>query len=204
MSALISEGKGINLNIIFNNYVNVNSVGNNYDSQTLGVEKIFKHKSDLKASASSEKHVYLPEQVGYEKEFLNPPASAKRVSSVNNLKQDLTLSETIPKETQESNTSVKQKIEQVGSLDHYEVREVFEGQQLRELMGYLLVTLGLVIFVTAFFGLIIVKNIGSTGHILLDFLSTDNYYCFLIPMMVPVTVITVYSNWVAMKFFRHT
>lgn len=37
----------------------------------------------------------------------------------------------------------------------------------------------------------------------LQFFQEDNYYCFLLPMMLPTTVVLIYANWVSMKFFRH-
>ncbi len=42
-----------------------------------------------------------------------------------------------------------------------------------------------------------------SGNPLVDFLSTDWYYALLLPMSVPVTLVAVYLNWLAMKFFRH-
>jgi phosphatidylinositol glycan anchor class Y biosynthesis protein len=47
------------------------------------------------------------------------------------------------------------------------------------------------------------KFLPPTGHPLIDFLANDWYYALLIPMTVPVTLVAVYLNWLAMKFFRH-
>ena len=38
---------------------------------------------------------------------------------------------------------------------------------------------------------------------LVKFVQEDDYYCLLIVMMIPTTVLLVYANWVSMKFFRH-
>ncbi|KAK1928511.1 hypothetical protein P3T76_015980 [Phytophthora citrophthora] len=38
---------------------------------------------------------------------------------------------------------------------------------------------------------------------LLVALERDVYYCYLIPLTIPVTILTFYANWVSLKFFRH-
>ena len=47
------------------------------------------------------------------------------------------------------------------------------------------------------------KVLPPTGNVVLDFLRTDWYYSLLIPLSVPVTLVAVYANWLALKFFRH-
>ena len=39
---------------------------------------------------------------------------------------------------------------------------------------------------------------------LLEFFKNDEYYCFLFPLMAPLSVIILYVNWVCLKFFRHS
>ncbi|CAI5737243.1 unnamed protein product [Peronospora destructor] len=34
-------------------------------------------------------------------------------------------------------------------------------------------------------------------------LERDVYYCFLVPLTIPVTILACYANWVSLKFFRH-
>lgn len=31
----------------------------------------------------------------------------------------------------------------------------------------------------------------------------DVYYCYLVPLTIPVTILACYANWVSLKFFRH-
>ena len=38
---------------------------------------------------------------------------------------------------------------------------------------------------------------------LLFTLVKDVYYCYLVPLTIPVTILTCYANWVSLKFFRH-
>lgn len=34
-------------------------------------------------------------------------------------------------------------------------------------------------------------------------LERDVYYCYLLPLTIPVTILVCYANWVSLKFFRH-
>ncbi|KAF1779700.1 Phosphatidylinositol N-acetylglucosaminyltransferase subunit Y [Phytophthora cactorum] len=43
----------------------------------------------------------------------------------------------------------------------------------------------------------------SEGFGLLLALESDVYYCFLVPLTIPVTILACYANWVSLKFFRH-
>ena len=38
---------------------------------------------------------------------------------------------------------------------------------------------------------------------ILDWIAQDEYYCYLLPATLPVTVYMVLWNWMSMKFFRH-
>lgn len=49
-------------------------------------------------------------------------------------------------------------------------------------------------------------HVGATGADsvgLLDALERDVYYCYLLPLTIPVTILAFYANWVSLKFFRH-
>jgi hypothetical protein len=47
------------------------------------------------------------------------------------------------------------------------------------------------------------KLLPPTGVRQLDAVRDDVYFCVLLPMMVPTTLIAVYANWVSMKYFKH-
>lgn len=47
------------------------------------------------------------------------------------------------------------------------------------------------------------KFLPRTGNPLVDFISKDWYYSLLLPMSVPVTLVGLYLNWLALKFFKH-
>lgn len=38
---------------------------------------------------------------------------------------------------------------------------------------------------------------------LLSAMETDTYYCYLVPLTIPITMVACYANWVSLKFFRH-
>ena len=38
---------------------------------------------------------------------------------------------------------------------------------------------------------------------LLDRIADDVYYCFLVPLLLPITILAFYANWVSLKFVRH-
>jgi hypothetical protein len=40
------------------------------------------------------------------------------------------------------------------------------------------------------------------GHPILDALRTDDYYSLLIPLLIPVVLVSAYLNWLGLKFFR--
>jgi phosphatidylinositol N-acetylglucosaminyltransferase subunit Y len=70
--------------------------------------------------------------------------------------------------------------------------------------GVMLVLVSCASFSGVFVWMIGAKVLGTVEeNSVLKFMQKDQYYCFLIPMMIPTTFILVYANWVSMKFFRH-
>jgi hypothetical protein len=87
----------------------------------------------------------------------------------------------------------------------YEGRtEPLENDSITELLGYTFLIGAFTFFVLTMFAFFGSAIIGKTGHIVLDFLLEDSYYCFLLPLLVPLTIIITYLNWLSIKFFRHT
>ncbi len=41
------------------------------------------------------------------------------------------------------------------------------------------------------------------GRWALAAISSDRYYCLLIPFTVPLTMLAIYVDWVGLKLFRH-
>ena len=74
-------------------------------------------------------------------------------------------------------------------------------QRMAEAVGY-----GLLVFVFIFFCWFALNFFGvlldvekEKGHVLLE----EGYYCLLIPLILPVSLVAAYGNWIAVKFFRH-
>ena len=80
----------------------------------------------------------------------------------------------------------------------------YDSNEMDELMGYFLITIGCVIFVVSTYSMIIAKIfMPYTGNKILDYIKDDEHYIFLIPSMCVTIIIFAYWNWVSMKFFRH-
>mmetsp|Transcript_6742 Transcript_6742/g.12800 ORF Transcript_6742/g.12800 Transcript_6742/m.12800 type:complete len:155 (-) Transcript_6742:279-743(-) len=67
----------------------------------------------------------------------------------------------------------------------------------------ILIIFALLIFLLGTYSLVVSKLLPSTGIWLLDCIREDMYFCLLVPMLIPVTLMKVYCSWVSMKFFKH-
>ncbi|KAF2073791.1 hypothetical protein CYY_004885 [Polysphondylium violaceum] len=69
--------------------------------------------------------------------------------------------------------------------------------------GWIILFCTFIFFISSTYCLFFSKLLPDTGNKVLDFIKYDWYYCFLVPVLIPVTIITVYFNWLSLKFFRH-
>ncbi len=69
--------------------------------------------------------------------------------------------------------------------------------------GYVLLAVSVLFFVVSMYTLIASKLMPDTGHFVLDAIKHDRYYSFLVPLTLVATLVTVYLNWLSLKFFRH-
>ncbi|KAG7380368.1 hypothetical protein PHYBOEH_011479 [Phytophthora boehmeriae] len=80
--------------------------------------------------------------------------------------------------------------------------------------GYVIVLTAGFVFISAMYVLVFSKllllveddssaAIDTTSSSLLLALERDVYYCYLLPLTIPVTILACYANWVSLKFFRH-
>ncbi|KAK4608461.1 hypothetical protein RGQ29_002033, partial [Quercus rubra] len=65
------------------------------------------------------------------------------------------------------------------------------------------VTIGSVFFVGFLFAAIISKLLPPSHNALISSVQNDCYYCFLVPLTLPVLVVAVYFHWISMKLFKH-
>lgn len=71
------------------------------------------------------------------------------------------------------------------------------------LYGYCLLIVVCLFFTCFMFSAFVSKLLPPSGHAVIDFIIADHYYCYLLPLMIPITLFTVYLNWFGMKLFRH-
>mmetsp|Transcript_18606 Transcript_18606/g.25797 ORF Transcript_18606/g.25797 Transcript_18606/m.25797 type:complete len:114 (-) Transcript_18606:52-393(-) len=83
-----------------------------------------------------------------------------------------------------------------------EVEESFNYFKLR-LWGLALLLCALGVALLGTYSLVISKVTEASGIGALDLIKFDRYYCLLIPMTIPVSLVAVYLNWLSMKFFKH-
>jgi phosphatidylinositol N-acetylglucosaminyltransferase subunit Y len=51
--------------------------------------------------------------------------------------------------------------------------------------------------------LLFASDASTTRDGLMHALEQDTYYCYLVPLTIPVSILAFYANWVSLKFFRH-
>ncbi|KAM9958149.1 hypothetical protein ACTFIW_013129 [Dictyostelium discoideum] len=77
------------------------------------------------------------------------------------------------------------------------------NHDLTAFYGWIIIICTLTFFIISTYCLVFSKLLPDTGNRILDFIKYDWYYCLLVPVIIPVTIITVYFNWLSLKFFRH-
>lgn len=170
----------INLNVLIQNYINIQT--SSKDSFTFDSTPNKKFRSDVFPNEFAKQ--YEPDTKP--RRPISPLAISPILSSPDSLS---TFSDALVKKP----------------VQIYEQREELKGDDhLTEIVGFFLIGFSAFLFVAVFYALIISPLVGSTGHMLLDFIRKDNYYCMLIPLMIPVTIFLGYVNWVSIKFFRHS
>lgn len=69
--------------------------------------------------------------------------------------------------------------------------------------GWFLLAAVALSYVALLYSVVVSKLLPDTGHYVLDWVKHDTYYGLLLPCTAVITVLTVYLNWMGMKFFRH-
>ncbi|KAI9146147.1 phosphatidylinositol N-acetylglucosaminyltransferase subunit Y-domain-containing protein [Paraphysoderma sedebokerense] len=70
--------------------------------------------------------------------------------------------------------------------------------------GWLLLITSAFTFVGGLYSTVISKWMPYTGIEILDLIKRDEYYCYLVPLTLPVTIAFIHLNWLGMKLFRHS
>uniref|UniRef100_A0A7S1SN88 Uncharacterized protein n=1 Tax=Tetraselmis chuii TaxID=63592 RepID=A0A7S1SN88_9CHLO len=71
------------------------------------------------------------------------------------------------------------------------------------LLGLHLLGISAIVLVFGLFAVMGSKLAPPFEHPVLKAIQEDTYYCLLVPMTLPVTVIAVIVNWISMKLFKH-
>ena len=59
------------------------------------------------------------------------------------------------------------------------------------------------LFVVSLYSILLSKLLPLTGHPILDAIAQDDFYCVLIPAILPLATGLVIVNWFTFKLFRH-
>lgn len=79
----------------------------------------------------------------------------------------------------------------------------FVSSNDRIFWGCFFVTIGSVFFVGFLFTAVISKILPPSNNALISAIQNDWYYCFLVPLTLPVLLVAVYFHWLSMKMFKH-
>lgn len=96
-----------------------------------------------------------------------------------------------------SNTEMRKNI-----MDLTTDLEDCDANYYTNILGYLLLITTYFIFLISMYAIVVSKWMPITGNKILDWIAQDTYYCYFIPMIIPVFLLTVIINWLGMKFFR--
>ncbi|KAK8641240.1 hypothetical protein V6N13_010658 [Hibiscus sabdariffa] len=69
--------------------------------------------------------------------------------------------------------------------------------------GLLLVGIGSLLLPGFLFAAFMSKLLPPSNYPLIAAIRNDRYYCYLVPLTLPILVIAVYFHWLSMKLFKH-
>ncbi|KAL6188895.1 hypothetical protein ACLB2K_040286 [Fragaria x ananassa] len=62
---------------------------------------------------------------------------------------------------------------------------------------------GSVFFIGFLYATVVSKLLPPSDNPIISAIQNDRYYCFLVPLTLPVLVVSVYFHWLSMKMFKH-
>ena len=74
---------------------------------------------------------------------------------------------------------------------------------VRPISGLTLLLGGFFVFVVMSFWMVLSNFVPHTSNWLIDWLREDQYYCLLLPLTVPVTLVVSYLKWFTSTLFQH-
>ncbi|CAA2958997.1 Phosphatidylinositol N-acetylglucosaminyltransferase subunit Y [Olea europaea subsp. europaea] len=70
-------------------------------------------------------------------------------------------------------------------------------------LGWDFVLIGSISFLGFLYVAVISKLLPSSDNAVISAIQNDWYYCFLMPLTIPILVVSVYVHWLSMKLFKH-
>ncbi|KMT14545.1 hypothetical protein BVRB_4g073150 [Beta vulgaris subsp. vulgaris] len=65
------------------------------------------------------------------------------------------------------------------------------------------VVIGLTSFGAFSYAALFSKLLAPSENTFISAIQKDRYYCFLVPLSLPILVVAVYFHWLSMKLFKH-
>ncbi|KAK1397487.1 putative phosphatidylinositol N-acetylglucosaminyltransferase subunit Y [Heracleum sosnowskyi] len=69
--------------------------------------------------------------------------------------------------------------------------------------GLIMVFVGSFTFLGFLYAAIISKLLPPSENSIVAAIQNDRYYCFLVPLTLPIIIVAVYFHWLSMKLFKH-
>ncbi|XP_047944540.1 uncharacterized protein LOC125191116 isoform X2 [Salvia hispanica] len=89
------------------------------------------------------------------------------------------------------------------SLQKMFALEKFVASNGRIIWGWLFLIIGAFSFTSFLYAAVISKLQPPSHNVIIRAIQNDWYYCFLIPMTLPILFVAVYFHWLSMKLFKH-
>ncbi|KAK9273399.1 hypothetical protein L1049_018209 [Liquidambar formosana] len=69
--------------------------------------------------------------------------------------------------------------------------------------GWIFLVFGSVFLLGFLYAAIISKLLPTSENVIISAIQNDRYYCFLVPLTLPILLVAVYFHWLSMKLFKH-
>ncbi|WOG88244.1 hypothetical protein DCAR_0207478 [Daucus carota subsp. sativus] len=69
--------------------------------------------------------------------------------------------------------------------------------------GVIILSVGSLTFLAFFYAAILSNLIPPSQNQFAAAIQNDRYYCFLVPLTLPIIIVAVYFHWLNMKLFKH-
>ncbi|WJZ89712.1 hypothetical protein VitviT2T_008910 [Vitis vinifera] len=79
----------------------------------------------------------------------------------------------------------------------------FVASKDRVFWGWIFLIFGSIFFLGFLYAAVISKLLPPSGNVIISAIQKDRYYCFLVPLTIPILIVAVYFHWLSMKLFKH-